>query len=578
MSPPTLEEAARREIDNLVDLFNKKHFHAGFDFTQLPEDFKKSAEEFNAINNNQTPLYSVHLIKDKLIRRLRELDTKMNRFALEQAVTPLKQQKLPFTEPSDMKPIESSTKRSQDEIIAAYRATLDAAINKVSKQNKDTWPKTTSEVINELASNLKDTQKEVVLLKQQMESNKPKIFRIDMDAEDLHNLEKMLDDFDQIAQTKTNPEGSVEMPKAGWKADENGTRKCYDKEGLLHREDGPAEMRTNGCHLYYKNGLLHREGGLPAMVGARGTEKYAVNGHYHRLGGLPAITWSKGNFKNEWWVNGEIQKAQKKDGTQEWYMEGCSKRDTAVKHRIDGPAVLYPNGEQEFWLEGTKYPNYQSWTKALEQFNQEQRLEKELIDEDPVDEFLDEELPETLKVPQSHEKKEKKAMKEKPSFADVLKKNATDAGYRVAGTQLTAAVKTGILNVMRKQGADNNAIQGFAAFLDTEFGVAFISFAIGGGLRYVPHFSDDERVLRLSDELMTGGMATAGNAVIGEAMQHILPAISQVLQNLPAAEPEKASIRVIEEKENKLVEALSEEEEDEASVETEEVSAKTMKA
>ena len=370
-------------------------------------------------------------------------------------------------------------------------------------------------------------------------------------------------------------EAVMAKAKSGWITEPDGTSKHY-KNGVLHADgDQPAETRPNGTHLFYKNGSLHRDGNLPAMVGVRGTAKFAVDGKYHRLGGLPAITWSKGPYRHEYWVNGEIQKAVKKDGTQEWFASGCVDRDEAILHRTDGPAVIHPNNREEFWINGNQFNSREQWLGALTRLNdiKEEALDQELIDEDPVDEIYAEEAPATVK--DSKTKKEKTM--NKPSFTETLKANAVSAGYRVAGTQLTATVKGAILTVMRNKGADGGAIQAFSAFLDTEFGAAMISFMIGSGLPYVPHFGEDPRVQRLATELQVGGMATAGNAIIGEAMQHVLPAITQILQSLPAADGETTSnVRVIEAKDQgKLVEALETEEEEST---TEETSTKTMNA
>ena len=161
----------------------------------------------------------------------------------------------------------------------------------------------------------------------------------------------------------------------------------------------------------------------------------------------------------------------------------------------------------------------------------------------------------------------------KPSFTEIVKANAVSAGYRVAGTQATNIIKNAILTVMRNKGADGGALQGISAFLDTEFGEALISFAVGSGLNYVPHFSDDPRVQRLGEEMRVGGMATAGNAVIGEAMAHVLPALTEVLKNLPSTDT--SNVRVLETNENKLADALLEEENEE---ETTTTTTKTMKA
>jgi hypothetical protein len=359
------------------------------------------------------------------------------------------------------------------------------------------------------------------------------------------------------------------IKKNGWLHEPDGTQKHY-VDGKLHNDLGPAEIRPNGTELFYRNGKLHRDGNLPAMIGRGGTKKYAVNGKYHRVGGQPAIVWSKSPYAQEWWLNGEIKSVLKRDGTQEWYAPGATEREEGRLHREDGPAVVHPNGRQEFWLDGVQYRNQVAWEDALLHRNnsQEQILDRELIDEDPIDAY------ETTETTQVSRKKEKKKMN-KPSFTEMLKQNAADAGYRVAATQSTNIVKNAVLTVMRNKGADDGAVAGFAKFLDTEFGAALISFALGAGLNYVPHLSDDPRVARLAEEMRINGMATAGNAVIGEAMAHVLPALTQVLQNLPAVEENASNVRVIEAEsrsDNRLAETL-EEEESEATA-----TPKTMKA
>ena len=52
--------------------------------------------------------------------------------------------------------------------------------------------------------------------------------------------------------------------------DSDGSRRYYNADGQLHREDGPAQ------------------------VGSDGTKLWCINGNYHRVGG-PAIEWNNGN-------------------------------------------------------------------------------------------------------------------------------------------------------------------------------------------------------------------------------------------------------------------------------------------
>jgi hypothetical protein len=73
-----------------------------------------------------------------------------------------------------------------------------------------------------------------------------------------------------------------------------------------------------------KNGRLHRTDG-PALEYADGHKEWWVNDKRHRTDG-PAV---EGIYYNSWFVNGKL-------------------------HRLDGPAVEYANGNKEFWLFGQR--------------------------------------------------------------------------------------------------------------------------------------------------------------------------------------------------------------------------------
>lgn len=370
-------------------------------------------------------------------------------------------------------------------------------------------------------------------------------------------------------------EGQNQMAKAhvkdGWVKSPDGKQIHY-KNGVRHNAPGgAAEMWSNGTLVYRQNGKLHREGGLPAMIGHRAntpTEKYAVNGKYHRTGGMPAIIWGKGSYSKEWWENGKILSAQRRDGTMEYYLKGCNDRDQAILHRDDGPAVVRPSGIKEWWLEGKLYGSHTAWLEAVNHYHNVRQinedLDEEYIDEDPVED-VDSEDYETSPITEEMPMKEKMtAATPKPSITQMLKANATAAGYRVAGTQMTNAVKSSLITVMRSKGVDGGQVQAFASFLDTEFGQAIISTMLGLGMNYIPHFGEDPRVQKLAEEMRVNGMATAGNAVIGEAMNVFLPAITQILSNLPAAE-ETETVRVEDTK--SLERAARDEEEEEETTE-----------
>lgn len=379
---------------------------------------------------------------------------------------------------------------------------------------------------------------------------------------------KQLEDLDLgIQPTDTTTKDNIMAGKLdGWMTEPDGTRKHY-VDGKLHGAgDMPAEVRTNGTQLWYKNGKLHRDDGKPAMVTLNGAFKYAVDGKYHRLGGQPAIVLAVGDYRQQWWENGEIKRAVLKNGNQEWYAAGCTDKKETVLHRTDGPAIIVNDKyapREEYYLSGKKFSNRAAWEQALH-----------ALDVAKVA-YGSENKTGTVSSKTNNSQKEPKKMStnEKPGFADVMKSNAKDAAYRVGASQSTKLVKNAILAVMKKNGSDDGALASLSTFLDTEFGSALVSMMLGTGLHYVPHFGEDPRIQRLGEELRINGMATAGNAIMDEAVGHILPALTDVLNKLPSLEQETTSTKAVRVEDKNLKDTLEEEES-----ETEVTTAKTMRA
>jgi hypothetical protein len=98
-----------------------------------------------------------------------------------------------------------------------------------------------------------------------------------------------------------------------------------DKDGKLHRTDGPAMVRVDGYQAWYEHGLLHRGGGKPAVTYSDGYRVYFEQGELHREGGKPAIVWP--------------------DGCKAYFEQG-------KPHRLNGPAVVYADGRVEYWVDG----------------------------------------------------------------------------------------------------------------------------------------------------------------------------------------------------------------------------------
>jgi hypothetical protein len=108
----------------------------------------------------------------------------------------------------------------------------------------------------------------------------------------------------------------------------------YYKDGLKHREDGPAVESLWGDKYWWIEGKLHREDG-PAIIFNNTREEWWYRGKRHREDG-PAIINLEGS--KEWYYNGELHRidgpAIDSGDIKMWYCHGDL-------HRLDGPAIDY---------------------------------------------------------------------------------------------------------------------------------------------------------------------------------------------------------------------------------------------
>jgi hypothetical protein len=150
----------------------------------------------------------------------------------------------------------------------------------------------------------------------------------------------------------------------------NGQIEWKDKDGKLHREDGPAlEWPEKGATAWYIHGRLHREDGS-ATDGPLGKGWYR-NGKKHREDG-PAVVLADGRM--EWYRNGGFHRedgpaSERLDGTKVWYRQGKLHREggpasegpegrfwwrNGKPHRVDGPAMEFADGRTEWWIDGVE--------------------------------------------------------------------------------------------------------------------------------------------------------------------------------------------------------------------------------
>ena len=82
---------------------------------------------------------------------------------------------------------------------------------------------------------------------------------------------------------------------------EKGNKVWRNKEGDLHREDGPAIEYANGRKEWWFKNDLHRING-PAIEFASGRKEWYLNGRCHREDG-PAIECPDGD--KFWYIEGD---------------------------------------------------------------------------------------------------------------------------------------------------------------------------------------------------------------------------------------------------------------------------------
>jgi hypothetical protein len=175
----------------------------------------------------------------------------------------------------------------------------------------------------------------------------------------------------------------------------NGTV-FYYKNGLIHREDGPAIMFADGERHYYINGSIHNENG-PAIIFANGKKEYRIYvGTDSRGYDFHAVYNSENTIKysvkagcrnftdlqalRHWKDNPECLKLARKAIAEFEEIEALIKDENSVAeplllnrgvkmnktdrgiieyrnqqgelHREDGPALIFPDGEVQYYIEG----------------------------------------------------------------------------------------------------------------------------------------------------------------------------------------------------------------------------------
>jgi hypothetical protein len=113
-------------------------------------------------------------------------------------------------------------------------------------------------------------------------------------------------------------------------------------------------------------GAANIPGGGIVRKDADGATRYydskGLKGNYHRVDG-PAVIWPNGT--KEWYTHGILHRTdgpaiEYADGTKVWFLDG-------KRHRTDGPAVETAEGDVRYYLNDRRYENKAEWEKAKQQ-------------------------------------------------------------------------------------------------------------------------------------------------------------------------------------------------------------------
>lgn len=165
--------------------------------------------------------------------------------------------------------------------------------------------------------------------------------------------------------------------------------------------------------------------------------------------------------------------------------------------------------------------------------------------------FTEVNLPATFLEPKNNNSSNKEIkMSNSEQFVNMMKKDLTMAGYRVAATQMTKGAKAGLLLALADHKLESDKIEAISNLLESEAGTAIISLVLGMLLTYIPNLKNDPRVEKLAEEFRVNGVVVVGNQVIEKAGKYVMPAINSAISLLPdltAEEKKKMRIKEVEE-------------------------------
>jgi hypothetical protein len=157
----------------------------------------------------------------------------------------------------------------------------------------------------------------------------------------------------------------------------------YDKNGKLHRENGPAVERTNGGeNEWWLNGRKYSEEQWKTEL-EKVKENNKVNGasklqtiRVKKLSEVPKDFTGIVEFAggDKWWyLNGNLHRedgpaCEFANGTKNWFLN-------SLIHREDGPAIEHANGKKHWFLYDMEYFSENEWKKEVEKLRENQAKE-----------------------------------------------------------------------------------------------------------------------------------------------------------------------------------------------------------
>ena len=133
------------------------------------------------------------------------------------------------------------------------------------------------------------------------------------------------------------------------------------------------------------------------------------------------------------------------------------------------------------------------------------------------------------------------------TLVETAKTDATDAAWRMAGSQFTKLAKEPLVALLSRHiSPDDESLRGrVAAFLETELGAAILSGVLSAGLSAIPAVGPHGQVVeRLGRELRVKSMAGVGDSLADVLMGPLRQVAVMYLQGESAPTADAFSVQV----------------------------------